>query len=1260
MVFGRRHVRLRSVNLERRSIRANIALAGLCVEVLLALVIVVLVVGALVLPWIQRGEIDRLKSDVFELRKQITKLREHVLQLAVQPVAQPEVAAASPVQDDVGQREAAEAAVRTATRVEEVLAAVEAKPEPVSPAPAEPVVEIVEHASVVEETIEIEAAASAAPADAAPPSAPPQPSRPKISWEQQIGARLPVWVGGIALALAGIFLVKYSIDTGLLNPAVRCALAGLLGALMLGGAQWVIGRGTVANGERIAQALSGAGIAVLYGTLFAAATVYGFISPAQAFAGMAAVTALAVFLSLRHGQPIAVLGMIGGFLTPGLVEASEPNPAVLFGYLAALTIGLFVVIRRQNWWWLGWPTILAAFLWVVIWLVGGGAPGDGFWLGLFLIVLSVTSFSFVGPQIGDAEGHERNPFAWLGLILTAAASVFLMCVVLVRSQFDVTEWGLYGVLAGGTIALAVRDQERYRYLPWMTMAASAILFAVWVTPDTEFFALVLFLFSMLFVISGTVMMWRAKDPVEWGGLACASALIFYLIALGRLHQVTEAARVLAPDTLIGSWPVWGIIAVILATAATLVTGRVAQRFPTADIVTQKLLAQFSLTATAFLALGLSVEIDRPYLAVAIAAQAFAVAWANTRVDIRVLRWTAGVLAALFLFLILPQLNAPIEYAIRATFGLPLDKLASVPIAARPLFHLGVPALMFALASWFLRRQADDWLVRMFETGAVVLFGIMGYYAIRLAHVPAVDVLSSPGTSLEGAIVTHTLMAYAIALVVAGRQFARQTLIACGLGAAALAIARVVQFDIQPVQLLGVWLPMAFGEVSTTLASLPIATSPVFYLGVPAVLLITLRSMLGRERDDWLVRLIEYVAVVLAGLMGYFLIRHAFHPVAEVLTSLGSRFEGGVISQAQIVYAIALVVAGHYFARASLVNAGLVAAAMAVARIAFFDAQPLLLLGVGIKMSFGQPVDAALTLPIAASPLFHLGLPAVLLAALAFVLSRGRGARFAALFEYTAIIFVGFMGYYLIRHAFNPPELVFGSAGTFLERGVLTNALLIFGLALYAGGQRWKRQSLLASGVAAAGLAVLRIVFFDISTSSPLVAPHDVGALPILNALLLPYGLPVVWLTLLARALTQRRRTDLLPYVNGAALLFAFAWISLNVRQLFQGAVLNTPSASNSEVYYYSVAWLVLGIGLLVAGAARKDRVMRIASLAVMVLTVGKAFLYDASELTGLLRVASFLGLGLSLLGLSWFYTRYVFVREDAQEATSQVGATGGA
>jgi len=66
----------------------------------------------------------------------------------------------------------------------------------------------------------------------------------------------------------------------------------------------------------------------------------------------------------------------------------------------------------------------------------------------------------------------------------------------------------------------------------------------------------------------------------------------------------------------------------------------------------------------------------------------------------------------------------------------------------------------------------------------------------------------------------------------------------------------------------------------------------------------------------------------------------------------------------------------------------------------------------------------------------------------------------------------------------------------------------------------------------------------------------------------------------------------------------------------------------------------------VAGVVRRNKGLRFAALAVMLLAVLKVFLLDASGLTGLYRVASFLGLGASLLLLAWLYQRFVFRAEE--------------
>jgi uncharacterized membrane protein len=108
------------------------------------------------------------------------------------------------------------------------------------------------------------------------------------------------------------------------------------------------------------------------------------------------------------------------------------------------------------------------------------------------------------------------------------------------------------------------------------------------------------------------------------------------------------------------------------------------------------------------------------------------------------------------------------------------------------------------------------------------------------------------------------------------------------------------------------------------------------------------------------------------------------------------------------------------------------------------------------------------------------------------------------------------------------------------------------------------------------------------------------------------------------------------------MILLFAFISLNVRWFYHGEYLDGNITSNSEIYTYSASWLLLGIGLLIYGTLKNHKPIRIASLIVMIISIGKVFLYDASALSGLYRIFSFLGLGVILLGLSYFYSIFVF------------------
>jgi uncharacterized membrane protein len=94
------------------------------------------------------------------------------------------------------------------------------------------------------------------------------------------------------------------------------------------------------------------------------------------------------------------------------------------------------------------------------------------------------------------------------------------------------------------------------------------------------------------------------------------------------------------------------------------------------------------------------------------------------------------------------------------------------------------------------------------------------------------------------------------------------------------------------------------------------------------------------------------------------------------------------------------------------------------------------------------------------------------------------------------------------------------------------------------------------------------------------------------------------------------------------------------------------SVSDAEQYTYSAVWLAFGVALLAAGITLRSLPLRVASAAVIVLTVLKVFLIDMSDLTGIYRALSFLGLGAVLIGIGWFYQRLLFPRSPIPDESS--------
>ena len=190
---------------------------------------------------------------------------------------------------------------------------------------------------------------SAAPTPPRPGPAALHPTVPAINWEQFMGVKLFAWIGGLAFFLGIAFAIKYSFDHNLISPELRMAFGFLTGVALLIGGSWLHRRKQYTVG---AQTLCATGVVILYAVTFACRSIYHFefFGPLPTFLLMALITTTAFLLAIRlDAMVVAILGMLGGFLTPILLSTGQDNPLGLFGYIAILDAGLIVVALNRRW-----------------------------------------------------------------------------------------------------------------------------------------------------------------------------------------------------------------------------------------------------------------------------------------------------------------------------------------------------------------------------------------------------------------------------------------------------------------------------------------------------------------------------------------------------------------------------------------------------------------------------------------------------------------------------------------------------------------------------------------------------------------------------------------------------------------------------------------------------------------------------------------------------------------------------------------------
>ena len=242
----------------------------------------------------------------------------------------------------------------------------------------------------------------------------------------------------------------------------------------------------------------------------------------------------------------------------------------------------------------------------------------------------------------------------------------------------------------------------------------------------------------------------------------------------------------------------------------------------------------------------------------------------------------------------------------------------------------------------------------------------------------------------------------------------------------------------------------------------------------------------------------------------------------------------------------------------------------------------------------------------------------------------------------AILLTVLLAFLEIRHFINGGD-VYRQASSLAEIALQ----VCVGLAMTIGLERLRlRSHSVVHDIGALVIAALTLAAIVLGLGmieNPFFTGAPVGG-RFVNLVLLGYGLPAVLTAILALISRGVRPKEYSAVAAVTAVALALVYLSLEVRTLYHGEVLNDDLTTDAEQYTYSAVWLAFGVTLLAVGMVLRSQAVRLASAAVVILTVLKVFLIDMSDLTGIYQSLSFIGLGIVLLGVGWLYQRLLFPR----------------
>lgn len=288
--------------------------------------------------------------------------------------------------------------------------------EPIKPTIAPPAVQpsgIPASAPPIPQSVALPASPTTQPARhviyTAPHASPPQ---PRADFENVVAGKWLNYVGIIAILFAVAFFIKYAFDNNWIGPNGRVGIGIVCGAALIAWSAWLRHRGY----EYFSEGIAALGAAVLYLSLWGAWHYYGIFTSAETFAGMTVITSIMVIASLRrNSQRLALLALLGGFLTPVMVSSGADQQVVLFAYVAMLSAAMLTIEYFRKWAWLPPLAFLATELYFWGWYNDFYTPEKlGQTLGFAALFFVLFAALPVMRARGDGRLNEGETIVTIG------------------------------------------------------------------------------------------------------------------------------------------------------------------------------------------------------------------------------------------------------------------------------------------------------------------------------------------------------------------------------------------------------------------------------------------------------------------------------------------------------------------------------------------------------------------------------------------------------------------------------------------------------------------------------------------------------------------------------------------------------------------------------------------------------------------------------------------------------------------------------